>query len=85
MHKHLLFITIVLLVSFMCSIFCWFNVRYTVQKNNCTINDLVEDPSAVESAILKMGPYKNYIITADGRLLVEQNGEWRRLHYEKEG
>lgn len=85
MHKHILLIIIVLSLSFVCSTICWWNVRYTVQKNNCTINDLVDDPAAVEAAVQKMGPYKSYLITSDGKLLVKVDNKWLRIHYEKEG
>jgi hypothetical protein len=85
MHKHILFISVILLLSVVCSTVCWLDLQFPVQKNTCKIEDLVEDPSAVRTAILKMGPYKQYIITADGKLLVEVNNKWLRLHYNKEG
>lgn len=62
----------------------WYFTPTYALYNNCALSDLVEDPSAVEDAILKMGPYRNYLITPDGRLLVKERGQWLRLRYERE-
>jgi hypothetical protein len=66
MHKHILLILIILSLSFVCSTICWLNLLYPVQKNHCTVYDLVDDPAAMERAILKMGPLYNYTISPDG-------------------
>jgi hypothetical protein len=84
MHKYVSFIFVILFLSVICSTICWLNLQFPVRRNTCTISDLVEDPSAVEAAINKMGPYKTYLITTDGRLLVKHNNKWLRLHYKGE-
>lgn len=82
MHKHILLILIVLSLSFVCSTICWLNVQYPVQKNQCTVNDLIDDPAAMERAILRMGPYYIYNISPTGVLKVNTgDGKWLILKY----
>ena len=82
MHKHILLILIVLSLSFVCSTICWLNVQYPVQKNQCTVSDLVDDPDAMEKAIRKMGPYYSYNISPTGVLKVNTgDGKWLILKY----
>jgi len=59
----------------------WVGQPRYVQVNPCTIEDLVEDPSAIDRAVDKMGPLYSYIITIDGKLLVKLDSKWLRLNY----
>jgi len=60
---------------------CWLNTTYPVQQNTCSVSDLVDDPSALERAVQKMGPRYTYIITVDGKLLVKIDNKLLRLNY----
>lgn len=60
----------------------WFNEPTYVQHNTCTIEDLVDNPEAVDKAILKMGPMYQYTISANGTLKVNRgDGRWLTLKY----
>ena len=86
MHKYILLILIVLSLSFVCSTICWLNLQYPVQKNHCTVYDLVDDPAAMERAILKMGPLYNYTVSPDGTLKVNKGDDnWLVLNYKEGG
>jgi hypothetical protein len=59
----------------------WWYKPVQVQVNPCTIADLVDDPSAIDRAVQKMGPRYTYIVTVDGKLMVKIDNKWLRLHY----
>jgi uncharacterized membrane protein len=59
----------------------WWYKPVQVQVNTCTISDLVDDPSAIDRAVQKMGPRYTYIVTVDGKLMVKIDNKWLRLHY----
>jgi len=75
--------TLVIALFYFC-VLRWLNVPTHTLVNPCTVEDLVEDPEAMEKAVKKMGPYYHYIITTEGDLYVNRgDGNWLKLRYRK--
>lgn len=70
-------VPVIIIVMFL----SWITQPRYAQVNPCAISDLVEDPSAIDRAVEKMGPRYSYIVTVDGKLLVKLDSKWLRLHY----
>ena len=73
-------ITVLILSSFFYAIH-WYNKPTYVIENNCSIEDIVSVPEAIERATRKMGPYYQYIVETDGTLKVKLDNKWRHLKY----
>ena len=62
----------------------WLNAPVSAVRNQCSVEDLVDDMDALNEAISKMGPYHNYIIDPKGNLFVNRgDGKWLKLRYRK--
>jgi len=82
MHKFGLIISITILVILLLATSMWYDAPVYVQDNPCTIEQLVDDPSRIDAAVKKIGPYYDYTITPDGKLYVNKgDGKWLRLKY----
>lgn len=74
---------IIITLAFLLLIFaCWYNEPAYVQRNTCKIENLVDNPEALEKAIRNMGSGYNYTISPDGTLRVNKgDGVWLILKY----
>jgi hypothetical protein len=73
-----------LCIGVLSGVWNWLDAPVCVVKNECSVEDLVDDMDALNKAISKMGPYYNYVITAEGDLLVNKgDGKFLKLKYRK--
>lgn len=75
--KTILIISVILTALFT----WWYEKPVYVQQNPCTIQDLVDDPELIETAVKKMGPKYQYRVHPDGTLKVKLDEEWLVLKY----
>lgn len=82
LKKFVLISIFALCISITISVYNWINAPVCVVKNQCSVDDLVDDMDALNKAISKMGPLYNYVISPDGDLFVNKgDGKWLKLRY----
>jgi hypothetical protein len=83
-NKFILASVFILCISISISMYNWINAPVSAVRNQCSVEDLVDDMDALNEAISKMGPYYNYIISPEGDLFVNKgDGKWLKLRYRK--
>ena len=84
LKKLLLLSLFAMCMSLTVSMYNWINAPVSAVRNQCSVEDLVDDMDALNEAISKMGPYYNYIINPEGDLFVNKgDGKWLKLRYRK--
>ena len=84
LKKLLLLSLFAMCMSLTVSMYNWINAPASAVKNNCSVDDLVDDMDAFNKAISKMGPYYHYKVAPNGDLFVNKgDGKWLKLNYRK--